>query len=128
MSKYEKLIEDYPKLFEQTSWDRSKSCMYYGVECGEGWYAILDDLCKKLCKYPIQFAQVKEKFGALRVYHTTVGEVTDEEDEALDKLISDAESLSCETCESCGDPGIVRRGGWIVTCCEPCWEKRCQKQ
>lgn len=128
MSKFDKLYEDYPELFEQKSWDKTKTCMNWGVECGEGWYNILDDLCKKLCKYPIQFAQVKEKFGALRIYHVVADDVTDEENVDIDGLISDAENLSCDTCENCGEPGYMRSGGWMATRCDPCEEKKCQKQ
>ena len=42
-------------------------------------------------------------------------------DEIFD-LIDKAESLSCETCEHCGDPGEERDMSWIKTLCDTCHE------
>lgn len=61
--------------------------------------------------------QVKEKFGTLRFYYTGG-------DEYIRGMVSLAESLTAVTCESCGNPGEQRDGGWIHTYCEPCEEKR----
>lgn len=61
--------------------------------------------------------QVKEKFGTLRFY-TTGG------DDYIHGLISMAESMSGVTCESCGNPGERRGGGWVHTYCTPCEVKR----
>jgi len=64
--------------------------------------------------YP-KAAQVKEKFGGLRFYMTCG---TDE----IYDLISEAETLSCKTCEECGKPGEERATGWIHTLCNDCHE------
>lgn len=62
-------------------------------------------------------AQVKEKFAGLRVYMT---EYTPEINAAIDE----AEEESLKTCETCGEPGIVRSGGWALTLCDKHNEER----
>jgi hypothetical protein len=57
--------------------------------------------------------QIKEKFGGLRVYLN--GETPE-----MTAAIIEAERKSFETCEQCGAPGKLRRGGWISTLCDIC--------
>lgn len=57
--------------------------------------------------------QIKEKFGGLRYYMGS-------ETKAMTEAISEAERKSFETCEQCGAPGKLRRGGWISTLCDIC--------
>jgi hypothetical protein len=120
-----KLVRKYPKLFEQYGKDPRKTCMAWGLECGDGWFDILGDLCEKLSKYDgIEFAQVKEKFGLLRVYINGVsGDIADE----VYSLIDDAEIKSGDVCELCGEPGEGRSGGWIHTLCDKCNETKRSK-
>ena len=61
--------------------------------------------------------QVKEKFGTLRFYYTGG-------DDIIDGMVRMAESMSGCTCESCGNVGERRGGGWVHTYCTPCEEKR----
>ena len=61
----------------------------------------------------IEYTQIKEKFGTLRVY-------TNMTDSFCDGVIAMAESMSAITCEQCGLPGKARNDGWIVTLCEKC--------
>jgi len=61
--------------------------------------------------------QVKEKFGTLRFYYTGG-------DEYISGMVAMAESMSGVICESCGNPGEQKGGGWVRTICEPCEIKR----
>jgi hypothetical protein len=96
----QKLIEKYPILFQDKNKSPRETLMCFGIETGDGWYKILDDLFgyfdnimdndvylpfKKeyivegdestygIYTYPpkIKLVQVKEKYGTLRVYFTT---------------------------------------------------------
>jgi hypothetical protein len=61
--------------------------------------------------------QVKEKFGTLRFYYSGG-------DDYISGMVSLAESLTGVTCESCGNIGESRGGGWVHTYCTPCEEAR----
>jgi len=72
----DKLFKKYPKIFEQRKLPMTQTCMCWGLECGKGWYQLLDCLCSSLQwdternGYPqVVFTQVKEKFGTLRAYY-----------------------------------------------------------
>jgi hypothetical protein len=64
--------------------------------------------------------QVKEKFGTLRFYYSGG-------DDYISGLVAMAESMSGHTCEECGSPGEIRRGGWIKTLCDKHEDERQQK-
>ena len=90
---------------------------------GPGWKQIIweldDDLAKLDPDYGI--AQVKEKFGGLRYY---IGNI-DVPYEEYGPLIDAAEAKSYQTCEDCGEPGILREDlGWIRTLCQKHYEQR----
>jgi hypothetical protein len=126
-----KLYEKYPVLFENRTKSAMESCMAWGVECGDGWYEIISNLCyeinqhennlknqKKLSEYyPVRFDQIKEKFGGLRVYYSGG-------DDFVHGVASMAEAISYKTCELCGDKGKPNKEGWISTLCEKCNNKR----
>jgi hypothetical protein len=40
------LCEKYPLIFRDRHGDMSKTCMVWGMCCGDGWYNILDRMCR----------------------------------------------------------------------------------
>lgn len=66
---------------------------------------------------PIQIDQIKEKFGGLRFYFSGG-------DDYIYGMVSFAESLSYQICETCGTTiGVGQTKGWIHTICYHCHEK-----
>lgn len=112
----EYFLKTYPSLFppEDIRKDPMQSCMSWGMECGDGWFNLLDDLFKKMVAtgIPTTLEQVKEKWGGLRIYANTVGATSD--------LISIAEEESYSICELCGDPGKLYTVGWHAVRCDKC--------
>lgn len=115
------LIKKYPTVFKDHGNPSRETCMTWGCECGDGWYNIIDELSSKLEPMGVVALQVKEKFGGLRFY---VGNVTDEHKTEVFNIISEAESKSFSTCETCGESGKARRSGWIKTLCDKCANER----
>lgn len=99
----------------------------FGIECGEGWYNILDKLCTKIESYldknleekkAFKILQIKQKFGGLRFY-------TSFSCAEIQKYIGIAEKESYKTCEVCGEPGEYNvLGFYILTLCKKCIENR----
>ena len=100
------------------------SLMYFGFSHGNGWYSLIYNLFAEIekiagDKYKIEVLQVKQKFGALRVYIS----VPDKKmNKLVTRLILDAEKLSMRTCEGCGKDGnsVRTNRGLILTLCEKC--------
>jgi hypothetical protein len=111
------LLDKYPKLFSNKQ--------FYGIECGDGWYDILDHLCGAITEYTynpddLYVDQVKEKFGRLRFYLSR-------EDDVIHGMITMAEYMSAHTCETCGKQGKVRGGSWLVVLCDEHHEARIER-
>ena len=104
----------FPKMFAEP---------YGGFACGEGWWPILEALCGQIQHHvdwknkqsevvaQVTVNQIKEKFGGLRFYYSGG-------DDAIDGMVSMAESWAAHSCETCGSPGKSRSGGWIKTLCD----------
>ncbi len=123
-----RMEETYPKMFSEP---------YGGFCIGEGWWPIIESLCKQIqshidwtnerhaalkkdnqynLKIPkkvkqVKVGQIKEKFGGLRFYY-------EGGDEKICGMVRMAESWAANTCETCGDRGKSRSGGWIKTLCD----------
>jgi len=123
-----KLVEKYPVLYSQYGGDIKETCMGWGMTCGDGWFKLIDELSKKLEPLNVVAEQVKEKLGGLRFYIVPCDNYAfDKADDtsAFDKanaLTHEASYESYKICETCGQPGELRRGGWMTTACD-----RCQK-
>lgn len=59
----------------------------------------------------IRVVQIKEKFGGLRFYY-------DGGDDQISGMVTMAEVWAGRTCETCGNLGKQRSGGWIRTLCD----------
>jgi hypothetical protein len=83
---------------------------------GKGWSHLLDRIYDHV-PADVRFAQIKEKWAALRVYY-------DGGDDAFDRIVSDAEKESSTTCESCGKVGEIKLSlGWWKCFCDSCREQ-----
>lgn len=117
-----KLFAKYPKIFRQKDESMQVTCMCWGIECGDGWYDLLDELCSKIQAYvdkkgipQVEATQVKEKFATLRFY---TGGVDGESWDDIQDIIEEAEIKSAHTCDVCGKMGNLRGRGWLMTRCD----------
>ena len=119
------LFKKYPEIFKQRNYSIMESCMPWGFECGDGWYSIIDTLCRLIQHYTedhpdvlVEAVQVKEKYGGLRFY-------INGGDDYVDGLIVFAEAMSYLICEQCGSTdGVTQTKGWIYTLCRQCLFER----
>lgn len=101
----------------------------FGIECGDGWYDLIDTLCDTIENYfhsnkdeiP-KVHQVKEKFGGLRFY---TGGIHEDYADKVWGAISMSERMSYKICETCGttEDVIVDESGWIKTKCKKCRDR-----
>lgn len=94
-------------------------------ECGEGWFplieeaqAIVDQYNKDHpnLEYPIEFTQIKEKWGYLNLYLNYYA------DDLHDKIL-EISNKSRSICEMCGKPAkSFSKHGWVYTLCDECKE------
>lgn len=79
------------------------------MSCGPGWSDIIEGVNELIDQEgvdPIAFKQIKEKFGALRMYWHGADPVG-----RIDALIDSAEEISEGMCETCGRPSKMRQSG-----------------
>jgi hypothetical protein len=137
----DELCSKYPEIFADRHRDMTETCMCWGIETGDGWYRIIDQLCGSIqnhidwrqknhdwavkwnAEHPdnpravpepvpqVVAEQVKEKYGTLRFYYRGG-------DDVVDGMVRMAESMSGATCDQCGAPGELGGQGWISTRCE----------
>jgi hypothetical protein len=121
------LVSNFPLCFGDYKKDMTQTAMYWGCECGDGWYKIIKEACQKaepiIAKWIEEhkheenykdwipkFSQVKEKYGTLRLYFTTYPD-------GIGEIEQEAEKKSETICEQCGKPGKLRGQGWLYTAC-----------
>lgn len=127
----EKLFLKYPDIFQQKDMSMMQTCMCWGIECNDGWYDLINQLCHEIKLHidfnlgkdekkdlvQVQATQVKEKYGTLRFYHTGGNKF-------IDGLVWMAEGMSRHLCEICGSPGFLREGSWVTTRCDGCHDNK----
>lgn len=103
----EALYAAYPALFRQRTLPVTESGMGWGIDCGDGWYRILDGLCEVLMGHacaavhePLEAVRVKRKFGRLCFY-------IDGDCPWCQGAIRFAEALSQLVCEETGRSGVL---------------------
>ncbi len=138
------LYEKYPKIFRQKDLPMTETLMCWGIECGDGWYWLIDNLChsiqgycdsridsigfsghdlasdvleRAMSQFQVEAVQVKEKFGGLRFYISSG-------DDMVYGMIHLAEDMSYHICEECGaSENVKQTRGWIKSLCPKCMEK-----
>ena len=128
------LFRRYPRLFRRPGHNTGRGAEQRlpfderGVECGDGWFLIIDRL-SQACEREVErlaaegapredwprVAQIKEKFGSLRF--RVWGQLSD----ALRALILGVEETESRyTCERCGLARTPRSGDDLSTYCGAC--------
>ena len=107
MKDYKILESKYKNLFHES---------FYGVECNDGWYNLLEEMLEELKDTKITINQIKSKYADLRVYF--------ESPINLDKIIEKYEEKAIKTCEFCGKRGERRDTRWIRVLCNSCYVKK----
>lgn len=125
----------YPELCEYgllTKKECNEPIAWYGIECGRGWYKIIRatiDTINRYCKKydildDIRIAQIKEKFGGLRIYINYSNNTLTAHYKAIEAIINEGAVEASKTCEVCGRPGKLRRDDYLQTLCWICNLKR----
>ena len=116
---YDDLKQKFPEMY---------SNVYCGCDHPPGWDGLVWNLRTIIYIFDqddqLRVAQTKEKFGGLRFY---VDDIPEECHEIIEGAIWQTERTSFKTCQDCGEPGRVRDGGWVLTLCDECVEKRGKK-
>jgi hypothetical protein len=113
------LVESYADLFHPTG-DPLAARGWPAVD--DGWRDLLERACARILAAvrldggSFRVTQVKEKFGTLRFYWE--GSLSPETATRVEEAIDLAEARSTTTCEVCGEPGVLRAGGWMQTRCD----------
>jgi hypothetical protein len=108
------LYATYASLFRQKDLPATESGMGRGIECSDGWYALLDGLCDAMSVHGrqtghplIEIVQVKQKMAGLRIY-------TDGSCDWCSGAIDFACRLSGHVCEETGRPGTLMVKGRML--------------
>jgi hypothetical protein len=123
--------EDFTKFLEEiggvengfyTDRPQIKERGAFGVS--NGWLGLIKEMMEDIIQmgWDKQVCQVKEKFGGLRFY------INSASNEVHDR-ITQAEKLSYDVCETCGESGELRTDiGWYLTLCDTHYTKEKEKR
>lgn len=103
-----------------------------GIECPSGWETMINQLCLDIMKHevffsenpdytPVNFVQIKEKFGGLRAYYEG-GKIQNNYVGIIRIIIYKYEVISTQVCSFCGstDAKLTIRNSWIRPACSKC--------
>lgn len=109
----------------------------FGYECGPGWLPLIEEAKKLIDEWnkshedglwtwggeKLQFVQVKEKWGELRIYLNFYP------DQMFEKLLelSERSHHICEECGSTDNVSIQDTHGWFMALCPECREKEMKR-
>lgn len=137
------LVSKYPDIFKDYGGDPKNTCLAFGIECGDGWFDIIERLChliqsevdyinrmhKDKMKYRCWAVQVKEKYGTLRFYYdfSYAENLSKQEQDMLHRSMDHiggmsamASTMSARVCEHCGDRGKMGEEVFPRTLCDAC--------
>ncbi len=128
-----KLFDNYPVIFSAKN--EPVTVPVWSIETGDGWYHLIDTLCKGIQRYlrlqreynsdfnisPVIATQVKEKFGQLRFYYTGG-------DSYVDGMVTIISHLSAKTCAECGIIGDMHRSYMVRSLCTICYEQKANEE
>lgn len=98
----------HPELMKNCNW---------GIECRDGWAAIVDEVLGEMEGTDTILKQIKQKFGGLRIYY-------EQGTPAVDEAVLRAERKAATTCEYCGEQAKREAiCGWLTTICQPCRDR-----
>jgi len=103
------LYDEFPGLYAGRVKPATDSSMCWGIQCGDGWFALLRGLSIQLTKYAhaqadyrLEAVEVKGKAGVLRFELAVVTDWTE-------TCVIAARRRARETCELAGEPGALCR-------------------
>jgi hypothetical protein len=103
------IINKYPLLFARYYLPMQQTEMCWGLQIGQGWLPIIDELCHNIQALidnkeiePLEFDCIKEKYGSLRIRI-----VPDKNHKVINTLMDVAIRKASITCEDCSAP-VVR--------------------
>lgn len=125
------LCEKMPYLIPRSAWtgeivkDYDYTYIVGDYEIPEGWHKLFLQMCEEILpileenkfKEKYRFIQVKEKYGALRVYDCGAPF-------GVHEIIGKYEHISRYVCHKCGKPANFISNGYILPYCDNC-KKEC---
>ena len=106
--------------------------IYNEYEFGDGWLPLVENAKTIIAKYnkehpdlvpPLEFTQIKEKWGGLRLYLNMYFP-------DIEYQIHELEDKSYDICEHCGCDKNVKTEwthGWVMTLCDDCRKKEIEE-
>ncbi len=122
---YVKKHQEYNKKVQELFNKHGFELPYAGFSIQKGWFLAFEELLQKinLSGQKVNFEQIKEKFGDLRIYFS-IEPFSKENYDLIQKMVTEAEIKCATACEECGKPGDKYTNGWIKTLCESCAKEK----